>query len=333
MNLCHKKVSNIKEFTGIVKPKIKEDSRVLFHKKNEKNDKIVILEDRNKITKIDEKKDGNQTNKSNSKINNKTTIKFKDRNDENNNNTNNKPIINDNIEKMNKIKIQIMNKSTNNLINIFSKTKNNNYKITINNKSKTEDKKENKLYNENFQKIISIDIKKCKLFTSLPNVIENINRNISKINNRNILRNFAFKSHSINNAHLPKPTLEANHLLKKKIIKIPEINKKVKYKLKSIKYQKKENDNNKNNNITLIKSICDNNIMKKEIKYYKSMSKYCNFQSFSVNEDNYNITRYKLGNYLSKRNNRYQEKNLISEDKTKKYAKNVWNRYNIASKK
>ena len=66
MNSCHKKVSNNKEFTGIVKPKIKEDSRVLFHKINEKNDKIVILEDRNKIKKIDEKKkDGNQTNKSN----------------------------------------------------------------------------------------------------------------------------------------------------------------------------------------------------------------------------------------------------------------------------
>ena len=281
MNSCHKKVSNNKEFNGIIKPKIKKDD--LFHKKNEKSDKIVILEDKNKIKKIDEKKkDSNQTNKTN---NNKKIIKIKERNDDNNNNTNNKSIINDITEKKHKIKIQTISKSNNNLINIYAKTKNNNYQIKFNNKSKTEDKKENKLYNENLQKINSIvinNIKKCKLFASLPNAIEKINLNISKINNRNILGNYTFKSQSTDNTHLPNQILEQNHLRQKKIIKMLEFDDKIKYKLKSIKCQNKENDINKNTNIVPNKSIYDNNTMKNGIKYYKSISKHCNFQSFSI---------------------------------------------------
>ena len=331
MNSCHKKISKNNEFNEIITPEIKGDSRISFHKQKESNDKQISLEDKNKIKKINEmKKDSSQSNKNN----NIKQTKIKERIEDNNNNVNNKPIINDNIGQIDKIKNQATSKSTNNLINILTNNKNNKYQVKNDNKSKTEVKKENNIYNENLQKInykIISNIKKCKLFSSLPNVIENINRNISKINNRSILGNYAFKSQSTNDAHLSNQKPELNRLSQKKHIKMPENNKKVKYKLKSIKSQNKENDNN--NNIVSIKSICDNNTMKKEIKYYKSISKHCNFQSFSIFEENYNITRYKLGKYLAKRNNRYQKNNVISEDKTKtkRYLKSGSNRYNIVA--
>lgn len=341
MNSSHKKL--VKNNIAIIAPKINQDqrqSRQSLHEKKEKVEKIAkklvekveLPEEKPKIKKKEYNTIDNNNEKKDISVD-KKYINIKIRKDVNNKSVNyrynSSMNINNELSSIAK-KQSNTSKSTNNLMNINTNNKNN-CLVKIDNKSKTENKmkKENNINNENGQKInykIFENMKKCKLFSSITSQIDNINNINRNINSRSILGNYACKSKSIVNNPLPNTSLKPKQLSQKKDLKISYYNKKIiKYKLKSIKNPNKENNNISNNNLIVSpKSICDNNTMKKEMKYYKSISKHSNIQSLSIFNENYHITRYKLWNYLGKKNNKYRNKNRMSEDRIdqRKYMKN-----------
>ena len=341
MNSSHKKL--VKNNIAIIALKINQDQRQLrqsLHEKKEKVEKIAkklvekveLPEEKPKIKKKEYNTIDNNNEKKDISVD-KKYINIKIRKDVNNKSVNyrynSSMNINNELSSIAK-KQSNTSKSTNNLMNINTNNKNN-CLVKIDNKSKTENKmkKENNINNENGQKInykIFENMKKCKLFSSITSQIDNINNINRNINSRSILGNYACKSKSIVNNPLPNTSLKPKQLSQKKDLKISYYNKKIiKYKLKSIKNPNKENNNISNNNLIVSpKSICDNNTMKKEMKYYKSISKHSNIQSLSIFNENYHITRYKLWNYLGKKNNKYRNKNRMSEDRIdqRKYMKN-----------
>lgn len=336
MNSSGKKLNKNNEVKII--PKINKETRIAANEKNEGKEtnieksieKIVFREEKPKIQKREETPNNNKVDNLVSH-DDKNDIKIKEKVDANsfivNNKYNSNTDIISNINLLNNtIKQSNTSKSTSNLMNIDI---NNKYtcKLKTDNKSKTDNKKDNISNNENCQKInykIINNMKKSELFTPISNQIDNINRNV---NNKSIVGNYIYNNQSIINNPLPSTNFKPVHLSQNKELKISEGNKKIKYKLKSIKNptKGKYNNNNINNNLAVsLKSICDNKTMKKEMNNYKSISKHCNIQSFSIFNDNYHISRYKLGKYLAKRNIRYQNKNVLSEDKfdIKKFIKN-----------
>ena len=334
MNSCSKKIIKNNVQNDFITPKINQENIATFR---EKNEKIFLLDNKNKSKKIEEQinnikinikkdivEDNYSDNKSNSNNNqscDKNNIekkeesinKIKDIN--NKNNDNNDIIKHDNIKnndlKLSNSKHNNINKSANNIIEI---NRNNNIvQMKSDNKSRTENKKGNNINNKKIflkQKIESKEvagIKRCKLF-SLSNAV---NKN-NKINNKFLVGNNIGKSQFIANILFPNANNKTKNLIQKKGKEISNDNYKIKYKLKSKKASLKEKDNK---NFVSFKFLCDNNTMKKEFKYIPKQN---NIQSFSVFDDNYHISRYKLGNYLVKRNNnRYHNKNVVSEDKIK----------------
>ena len=317
---------------AIFRPKINPEARITINQENEKNEKkeikidkptekVVLLEEKNKIQKKEESPKNNNIDELNpSNYKSDVNIKVRDKsnsiiaNNRYNFNTN----IISNIDLLNKaIKQNNISKSTSHLMNINANNKYNS-QMKNDNKSKTGNKNDKITNKENSQKIsykIINNMKRCKLFTT-SNQINNINKNI---NNKSIIGNYTGKIQSIINKPLPNTNLNPI-LLSQKELTISKGNKKIKYKLKSIKNQTKEkninlNNNNNNNLEASLKYLYNNNTIKKEMKYYKSISKHYNIQSFTILDENYHISRYKLGKYLSKRDNRYHNKNVVSEKK------------------
>ena len=317
---------------AIFRPKINPETRITINQENQKNvkkeikidkrtEKVVLLEEKPKIQKKEESPKNNNIHELKPSYDkNDVNIKVREKSNSiisNNRYKSNTNIIS-NIDLLNKaIKQNNISKSTSHLMNINANNKYNS-QMKNDNKSKTENKNDKITNKENSQKIsykIINNMKRCKLFT-ISNQINNINRNN---NNRSIIGNYTGKIHSIINKPLPNTNLNPIPLSQKEL-KISEGNKKIKYKLKSIKSQTKEkninlNNNNNNNLEASLKYLYNNKSMKKEMKYYKSISKHCNIQSFTILDENYHISRYKLGKYLSKRNNRYHNQNVVKENK------------------
>ena len=210
---------------------------------------------------------------------------------------------------------QRLRKSCKNLMKVNFNSGNNIGKTKCQN-----DKKENVVNKENYQKnnykVIS-DIKKCKLFSTINNIIINNKNNKSIVSNNYIGQSLSKINDKISNSNTKKKESNQN-----KELKISDYNKKTIYRLKSRKSAKK---NKKNINAISYKSINinDNNI-KKDIKGIKSISKYCKIPSIPVFDESYYISKYKLGNYIVRRkNNRYDNKNAIGDDKIniKKFIK------------
>ena len=332
MNSCSKKIIKSNVQNDFITPKINQENLATFR---EKNEKIFLLDNKNKSKKIEEQinnikinikkdivEDNYSDNKNNSNNNKNCDKNNTDKKEEsinkikdinNKNDDNNDRIKHDNIKnndlKLSNIKHNNINKSANNIIEI---NRNNNIvQMKSDNKSRTENKKGNNINNKKIflkQKIESKEvagIKRCKLF-SLSNAV---NKN-NKINNKCLVGNNIGKSQFIANILFPNANNKTKNLIQKKEKEISNDNYKIKYKLKSKKASLKEKDNK---NFVSFKFLCDNNTMKKEFKYIPKQN---NIQSFSVFDDNYHISRYKLGNYLVKRNNnRYHNKNVVSEDK------------------
>ena len=284
MNLSHKKSTKANETSRIVVSKLNKEFKSPIRKISEK---IYISDNKIKINNNDEKNQGN----ANIDINNK------ENND--NNNKENQPIKNNN-------KVKVANNSPNNKNNITI-NKNNDIIQIKSNKSKTQDKKDINTNNQTKQNInnkIINDIKKCKLFESLPVGMNN--------QNKSVIGNDIARNQSVANAYLANAASKQKDISQKKQFKICEYNNKIKYRLKSKKNNIKKIENK---NMISFKSLNENTTLKKELKYLKSITKHSKIQSFSIFDDNYYISRYKLGNYYAKRNNRYNNKNAISEDK------------------
>ena len=284
MNLSHKKSTKANETSRIVVSKLNKEFKSPIRKISEK---IYISDNKIKINNNDEKNQGN----ANIDINNK------ENND--NNNKENQPIKNNN-------KVKVANNSPNNKNNITI-NKNKDIIQIKSNKSKTQDKKDintNNRTKQNINNKIINDIKKCKLFESLPVGMNN--------QNKSVIGNDIARNQSVANAYLANAASKQKDISQKKQFKICEYNNKIKYRLKSKKNNIKKIENK---NMISFKSLNENTTLKKELKYLKSITKHSKIQSFSIFDDNYYISRYKLGNYYAKRNNRYNNKNAISEDK------------------
>ena len=303
MNSSYKKYIKNISVNAIISQK-KNSDNISIIPKNDNKDTKIILEENN-----DSKKNNERIININAK---KDVYNIK------NNNINNVSNINISNNKDKKVYCSLkekLRKTSNNLINLINNNNKNNDKNNI--KSKTEDKKEKIIIEKCYKKssIILNNIQKCTLFSSLPNVpnvINNINKNI---NNKSILVNNLAHSQSIINSHLLNVNSKPQNLSQKKQISSVDYKKynNIKYKLKSKYVSNKDN----NNNIASIKSIYDNNTMSKELKFFKPLTKHSKIQSFSIFDENYHISRYKLGKYLNKRNNKYHNKNIISEDRIK----------------
>ena len=331
MNSSKKKlIKNIND--AIFTHKINPETRVTINKENEKtekkeikigkpSEKVSLVEENPKIQKKEEIPKNNNTDKLNP-FNDKNNVNIKVREESNSISVNHRYISNTNIvsgvDLLNKaIKQNNISKSTSHLMSMNANNKNN-IQMKNDNKSKTENKNHKITNKGNSQKInykIINNVKRCKLFTT-SNQINYTNRNV---NNRSIIGNYTGKIQSIINKPFPNTNLNPIPLSQKEL-KVSEGNKKIKYKLKSIKNPTKEkninlNNNNNNKLEASIKYLYDNNTIKKEMKYYKSISKHCNIQSFTILDENYHISRFKLGSYLTKRNNRYHNKNIVSKNK------------------
>ena len=253
MNSSGKKLNKNNEVKII--PKINKETRIAANEKNEGKEtnieksieKIVFREEKPKIQKREETPNNNKVDNLVSH-DDKNDIKIKEKVDANsfivNNKYNSNTDIISNINLLNNtIKQSNTSKSTSNLMNIDI---NNKYtcKLKTDNKSKTDNKKDNISNNENCQKInykIINNMKKSELFTPISNQIDNINRNV---NNKSIVGNYIYNNQSIINNPLPSTNFKPVHLSQNKELKISEGNKKIKYKLKSIKNPTKGKYNN-----------------------------------------------------------------------------------------
>ena len=306
MNLSNKYAIRANDAIQIIISKKKEESLSPLRRKSEKiyisdnkikSEKTIEIENEKIIDKFDN-------------INGKS-INVIDKSNKEKPTNDNQTIKNNNIKPVNK-------RSNKNIIIINAE--NNNKIQKKSNQSKTEDKNINNIHNEkNYQKIDNIiinEIKRCKLFDSSSNAINT--NNISRSVIGNVIEK-KLKQSVITNRYLADANSKTKQKLnQKEQIKICDYNSKIKYKLKV-----KDNDIKKkeNNNIVSFKSINDNSTMKKDLKYIKPISKQTPFQSFSIFDENYYISKYILRHYYAKRNNRYNHKNVISEDKKslKKY--------------
>lgn len=191
----------------------------------------------------------------------------------------------------------IINKSSNDLIN--QKIVTNISHLQNENKSMTMDKRESN-NNQNKTKKVNIPIKnlkkmnKDKVFSPLNNLI-NTNKN-----KQTIIVNYINQNHSIIN--LANAKSRQKQLPKEKTQKIETVHK-IKYRLKSQKNEDKSKNKN-NKNIISFAGITNKNFQK-ELKNLKSINNHYNMKSSSIFDENYYFSRYKLGNYYPKKNNRY----------------------------
>ena len=302
---------NIKDSIGInekINPPIKQEPKTSIRIKS---GKIYILENKGK-TKKDAQNESKNLNKNTANV---------DRNF-NKNKKNNKTYNGKNT---------IISKSYNTLVNISDNTEKN---IIINevrkpngSKNKTENKIERAQNNENIQKknikIIN-DIKRCKLFSSIPNDIVNRVRNLKGNFNSQNKSNIIISCLANENTSTRKKLLE-----QKKQSKLHDNKNKTIYRFQSKNKSKKKVTNKK---IVSFKYNINTNTHR-ELNCLKKKPKHSKMQSFSIFNENYCISRYRLGNCYVKRNDRNKIKNSVSESKKNKnkFLKNVIYRNNIKS--
>lgn len=190
----------------------------------------------------------------------------------------------------------IINKSSNDIMN--QKVVANKTNIENEIKSITVDKKESN-YSKNKPRKLNIAImnlkkmKKDKDYTPLNNII-NANNNkktivANYINHNRSLLNLA-------NAHSGQKQI----LTKDKGEKIGKVHK-IRYRLKSQKSSSK-NKTKESRNIISFGGLY-NQQFKNGLNNLKSLNNHYNIKSTSIHDDNYYFSRYKLGNYLAKKNN------------------------------
>ena len=188
-----------------------------------------------------------------------------------------------------------INKSSNNLINP-SLTKNIS-QAQIDNKSVTIDKKSS---NKNQDKDKNVhaaiknlkQMKKEKIFTPLNNIINTNN------NKQTLILNYINQNHSIIN--LANAKTRQKQITKDKTQKI-ETTYKIKYRLKS---QKNSDKKEKGKNIISFRGLKNNNLQK-DLKNLKPINHNYDIKPSSIFDENYYISKYKLGNFYAKKNNRY----------------------------
>lgn len=198
-------------------------------------------------------------------------------------------------EKKDLTRNQIINKSSNNLMNPM--ITNNISNLQKDNKSMTIDKKESiKTQDKNKKVHIAIKnlkkMKKEKIYTPLNNIINTNNKK------QTIIANVINPKHSIIN--IANAHTRQKQLTKDKAPKI-ETSYKIKYRLKSQKNSNKKEDNNKIISFGGLK----NKNLQQELKNLKLINNNNNMKSSSIFDENFYISRYKLGNYYAKKNNRY----------------------------
>ena len=232
----------------------------------------------------------------------KTSIKLKKGkiNFSNNKNVNKSDIeSNDNLNLKEKSELSrnpITNKSSNDLIPQKITNKMNDARKE--NKSMTVDKKESiNNQNKNRKKLIAIKnlkkVKNEKKITPLNNII-NANNN----NEKTLIANYFNQNHSLIN--LVNAHSKQKQIITKNIVPKIETNHKIKYRLKSQKDSKQKTEKK---NIISFKGIKNKNL-EKELKYLKVINNIYNKKS-TIFDENLYISRYKLGYYHGKRNNRY----------------------------
>ena len=184
----------------------------------------------------------------------------------------------------------IINKSSNDLIN-----PNNISHLQKGNKSMTMDNKESR-NNQDKNKMMNLAIKNLKkmknekIFAPLNNIINTNN------NKQTIIVNYINQNHSIIN--LVNANSRPKQLTKDKVPKI-ETTHKIKYRLKSQKGSSKKAENK---NIISFGGFRNKNLQK-DAKNLKAIDKNYNMKSSSILNENFYISRYKLGNYYAKKNN------------------------------
>ena len=188
----------------------------------------------------------------------------------------------------------IINKSSNDLINPnnISRLQKGNKSMTMDNKESRNNQDKNKMMNfaiKNLKKM-----KNEKIFAPLNNIINANN------NKQTIIVNYINQNHSIIN--LVNANSRPKQLTKDKVPKI-ETTHKIKYRLKSQKGTSKKDENK---NIISFGGFRNKNLQK-DAKNLKAIDKNCNMKPSSILNENFYISRYKLGNYYAKKNgnNRY----------------------------
>ncbi len=190
----------------------------------------------------------------------------------------------------------IINKSSNDLINkkITNKISN----ARKGNKSMTIDHKES-INNQNKNRRVRVAIKNLKkmkndkIISPLNNII-----NANNTNKQNLISNYFNQNHSLIN--LVNANSRQKQIITKDIVPKIETNHKIKYRLKS---QKGPNKNGENKNIISFKGIKNKNLQK-DLKYLKIINNNYSKKS-SIFDENLYISRYKLGHYQGKKNQRY----------------------------
>lgn len=189
----------------------------------------------------------------------------------------------------------IINKSSNDLIK--PRLSNNLTHVQKENQSMTMDKPES-VNNPDKNKKVHIAIKnlkkmkKAKIFTPLNHLLNTNNKK------QTIIVNYINQNHSIIN--MANVNTRQKQLTKDKVPKI-ETAYKIKYRLKS---QRNSSKKDVNKNIISFGGIKNKNLQK-DMKNLKAINNNYNMKSSSIFDENYYISRYKLGNYYAKKNNRY----------------------------
>ena len=188
----------------------------------------------------------------------------------------------------------IINKSSNDLINPnnISHLQKGNKSMTMDNKESRNNQDKNKMMNFAIKNLKKMN--KEKIFAPLNNIINTNN------NKQTIIVNYINQNHSIIN--LVNPNSRPKQLTKDKVPKI-ETTHKIKYRLKSKKGSSKKAENK---NIISFGGFRNKNLQK-DAKNLKAIDKNYNMKSSSILNENFYISRYKLGNYYAKKvsNNRY----------------------------
>ena len=191
-----------------------------------------------------------------------------------------------------------VNKSSNDLINQNLSSNISHINDEKDNDNITIDKKESIDNPEETKRVMAIKnlkkIKKEKLFTPLNNILNN------NTNKKTIIVNYINNNHSIN--YLANANSRQKQINKDKVTKI-ETTQKIRYRLKS---QRNSSQNKKaeNKNIISFGSIMNKNLQN-DLKNLKAINNHYNKKSSSIFDENYYFSRYKLGNYHAKKNNRY----------------------------
>ena len=210
----------------------------------------------------------------------------------------------------------IINKSSNDIITHKIVTN----KTNIENETKniTVDKKESN-YSQDKPKKVNIAIKnlkkmkKEKIYTPLNNILN------ANDNKKTILVNYINQNHSLLNLANAKSG-QKQILTKDKSQKIETVHK-IRYRLKSQKSSNK-NKGKESRNIISFGGIY-NQHLHKGLKNLKALNNHYNMKSSSMFDENFYFSRYKLGNYLAKKNNnRYGSITTKFNANTNKNAKN-----------